>query len=123
MGAPNDDDQDGAPDSAPSARTLSQPYEGMWSNGLQLFVADTGNNRVLVWDSFPTENFQPADFVIGQSDFAYFTKNDSNQDGLPDESGEASARTFGSPLGLVGNRDKLLVIDEDNSRVLVFESQ
>lgn len=31
-----------------------------------LYVADTGNDRVLVWKSWPTRQNQPADLVIGQ---------------------------------------------------------
>jgi len=29
-------------------------------------VADTQNNRVLIWNSIPTQNNQPADLVLGQ---------------------------------------------------------
>jgi hypothetical protein len=35
----------------------------------QLFVADTGNRRVLVWDHIPTANGEPADLVLGQPEF------------------------------------------------------
>ncbi len=65
----NDDDQNGTDDGAPTARTLNHP-RGVWSDGTRLIVADSGNNRVLIWNSMPTGNFQPADIVLGQSDFA-----------------------------------------------------
>lgn len=39
------------------------------SDGTHLAVADALNERVLVWDTFPTASSQPADFVIGQPDF------------------------------------------------------
>src|SRR5262249_8678624 len=39
------------------------------SDGTHLAVADTGNNRVLIWNSIPTANGRPADVVIGQKDF------------------------------------------------------
>src|SRR5258708_10827592 len=39
------------------------------SDGTNVAVADTANNRVLIWKSFPTVNGQPADIVLGQKDF------------------------------------------------------
>jgi hypothetical protein len=116
----NDDNQDGVSDGMPTARTLFDPYEGVWSNGRQLFISDTLNERVLVWNSFPTESFQPADAVIGQSDFVHRRYNDDDQNDVAEAT--ASARTLHYPVGVSLYRDKLLVVDESNSRVLVFES-
>lgn len=117
----NDDNQDGTSDSTPSARTLRSPYNGVASSGVQLAIADYGNNRVLIWNTFPTINFQPADVVLGQGDFSHQVANDDNQDALQD--GVASARTLNGPAGVLFYRDKLLVTDGVNSRVLVFNSQ
>jgi WD40 repeat protein len=39
------------------------------SDGVRLFVTDLGYNRVLIWNSIPTQNNQPADVVVGQPDF------------------------------------------------------
>lgn len=55
--------------SLPNARSLNWPY-GVDADGERLFVADTGNRRVLVYDRFPTENYAAADGVIGKQDFA-----------------------------------------------------
>jgi len=118
--AANDDDQDGTPDNA-SARTLSEPYDGVHSNGVQLVVTDYGNSRTLLWDSFPTASFQPADTVLGQSNFTNNAPNDDNQDGNPDAN--ASARTQNQPAGALFYQDKLLVADNDNSRLLIYQSQ
>lgn len=115
----NDDDQDGAQD-RPSARTLSFPYHGVWSNGLQLFVSDSGNQRVLIWNHFPTDNFQAADVVLGQSDFANNVINDDDQDGSEDP--VPSARTLRWPVGGFLYRDKTVVLD-GNYRALVFNAQ
>ncbi|WOA31745.1 hypothetical protein [Alloalcanivorax xenomutans] len=117
----NDDDQDGEPDEAPSARTLYYPYDGVDSNGRQLAIADSGNARVLIWNSFPTSNFQPADVVLGQSDFTHYAPNDDDQDGTLDSA--ASARAMAYPTGVRFYQDKLLVADEGNNRVLIFQSQ
>lgn len=37
------------------------------TDGTRVFVADTYNNRILVWSSFPTRNDQPADFAINDA--------------------------------------------------------
>lgn len=52
----------------PSPQTLNWPY-GVHSDGDQLWIADTGNRRVLYYRTMPVENFTPADAVIGQEDF------------------------------------------------------
>jgi len=39
------------------------------TDGKRVIVADTYNNRVLIWNDFPTENGEPADIVLGQDDF------------------------------------------------------
>lgn len=123
----NDDNQDGEPDTVPdsdqkiaSARTFYFPYGQIVFNGKQFFVPDSDNMRVLAWNGFPTRNFQPADVVLGQSDFTRLTKNDDNQDDVSD--GAPSARTFNSPYGLslVNNR-YLIVGDYGNHRALVFK--
>jgi len=116
----NDDDQDGSTDATPSARTLDWPYM-LACNGNQLFVADGNNNRVLIWNTFPTTDFTPADVVLGQDDFTSKAYNDDDQDGVEDET--PSARTFYFPSGLLLHGRHLYVMDLFNNRVLVFEAQ
>ena len=113
----NDDDQDGSID-GPTARTLNYPTY-IDSNGTQLFVTDY-NNRVLIWNTFPTVNFTKADVVLGQSDFNHNTENDDNQDGSYDG---PTARTFYYPAGVYLYKKKLFVTDYYNHRFLIFESQ
>ncbi len=52
----------------PTAQTLFLPDE-IASDGTRLMIADTGNHRVLVWNTFPRLFGQPADLVIGQPAF------------------------------------------------------
>ena len=52
----------------PSAQSLNWPY-GVFSDGQRLWIADTGNRRVLVYEPFPTDSFTPADGVIGKPGF------------------------------------------------------
>ncbi|MFM7358797.1 MAG: hypothetical protein ACKO1T_09500 [Sediminibacterium sp.] len=51
-----------------SAQSLYWPY-GVYSNGTALWIADTGNRRVLYFDKIPTTNFCAADNLIGQDTF------------------------------------------------------
>lgn len=115
----NDDDGDGITD-APSARTLDGPYDGVWSNGEQLFIVDSNNNRVLVWNTWPKANFTPADVVLGQASFTASQANDADQDGAMDVSPAANTLRF--PVGVYGH-DDLLFVSDGNDRVLIFRSK
>ncbi|MEM1318888.1 MAG: hypothetical protein AAGG75_01460 [Bacteroidota bacterium] len=53
---------------APSAQSLNWPY-GVFSDGQQLWIADTGNRRVLYFKTIPTQNYTAADGVIGKPNF------------------------------------------------------
>jgi len=44
---------------------------GVASDGRVIAVADTDNNRVLIWSKIPTSNGVPADVVVGQADFTH----------------------------------------------------
>ncbi len=96
-----------------SASTLSNP-RGVASNGTAFAVSDSGNNRVLVWNTFPTANGQAADVVVGQTTF---TGNLTNQGNA-----SASSNRLDNPFGLAIIGTKLVVADDDNDRVLVFNS-
>ncbi len=54
--------------SDPTSQTLNWPY-GVFSDGKNLWIADTGNRRVVFYKTIPTENYQPADKVIGKPNF------------------------------------------------------
>ncbi len=93
------------------------------ANSAQLFVADAGYNRVLVWNAFPATNGEAADVVLGQSSFVNGEPNDDDQDGVDD--GAPTDRTLNTEatalhmnLRVSGNR--LYVADTNNSRVLVY---
>jgi len=61
----------------PSAKTLNWPY-GVFSNGKELWVADTGNRRILYYSNLPEEDFQAADEVIGKQNM--HTRDYNNND-------------------------------------------
>jgi hypothetical protein len=88
---------------------LSDPY-ALSSNGKQLFVADTGNNRVLVWNSIPAINNAPADLVLGQPDFTT-----ASADIGPDK--------VDTPGGVLVYGNQVIVGDFGNNRYLIFNGQ
>jgi hypothetical protein len=98
----------GSADEGVSASALTFPYF-LHSNGVQLFVADSGNHRVLVWNAFPTANAAPADVVLGQPDLDSATQG-------------TSATTMSFPAGVFAEGPKLIVTDNGNSRYLVYDS-
>lgn len=54
--------------SSPTAHSLNWPY-GVFSDGEQLWIADTGNRRVLYFEKIPTQNYAAANMVIGKPNF------------------------------------------------------
>ncbi|MCI2228242.1 hypothetical protein MC378_03615 [Polaribacter sp. MSW13] len=61
----------------PTSQSLNWPY-GVFSDGTQLWIADTGNRRILYYKSIPTTNYEKADAVIGKPDFT--TRDYENND-------------------------------------------
>jgi hypothetical protein len=53
----------------PTSQSLYWCY-GVHSDGERLWIADTGNRRVLVFNQFPTQSYLSADEVIGQISFS-----------------------------------------------------
>jgi hypothetical protein len=103
----NDDNQDGTVDLDPTARTLSSPA-GIWTDGKRLAVVDSSNNRVLIWNTFPTQSFQPADQVLGQTSL----------NAALDQVGPSG---FILPHGIAWNGRYLAVSDSLNNRVLLWD--
>ena len=94
----------------PGAATLNWCYGVAIADG-RLFVADTGNRRVLVWDTIPTANGTPADLVLGQRDFI---TRDENA-GLA-----AGAAGMRWPHGIAVPEGMVLIADAGNNRVMAW---
>lgn len=94
-----------------SARSLCSP-NGLAVDGMgNLYVADTGNNRVLAFDS-PFTSDRVADEVFGQG--GSFTSALCNNGGV-------SAGSLCSPFGVAVDRQgNLYVADKTNHRVLLY---
>lgn len=95
----------------PAADSLYWPYGVHW-DGMSLWVADTGNRRVLRWNALPTWHGQPADRVLGQADFR---RRDENAGGAVD------AASLRWPHAITHWRDQLCVADAGNNRVLLWQ--
>ena len=76
------------------------------TDGQRLAVADSGNNRILIWNSIPTRDSQPADFEIKAINLA-----DSSPTGY-----------FSFPSGVYIKNDSLFVSDIGNNRVLIWST-
>ena len=94
---------------------------GLASDGSSLFVADNSDNRVLIFTPFPRKNGASASKVLGQGTFFRVTHNDDDQDGVADAG--PSDRTMFSPAGIRIADRRLLVADQSNNRILVFNSK
>ncbi|EUA52043.1 NHL repeat family protein [Mycobacterium xenopi 3993] len=91
-----------------SASSLYWPF-GIAVVGSWLWIADTGNRRVLGWACGIPEPGRPADVVVGQPDPA------SREENRGDRVGPASFRW---PHDIAGRDDLLLVADAGNHRVV-----
>ena len=84
-------------------KSLRSP-QGVWIQNGKLFVADTQNHRVLIWNSIPTQNRQPADVVLGQANF-----NVAFQPDLIKGSTDAHANTLLNPVAVSSDGIRLYV--------------
>jgi len=91
--------------------------QGVWIQNGKLFVADTQNHRVLIWNSIPTQNRQPADVVLGQANF-----NVAVQPDLTKGASDAHANTLLNPVSVSSDGTRLYVADLGNNRVLIWNS-
>lgn len=93
------------------ANTLHWPYGVFYHQG-RLFVADTGNRRVLIWNELPQENGQPADVVLGQPDMVSRNENGG---------GSPTASSMRWPHSITFWEDNLVLIDAGNNRAMIWE--
>lgn len=98
-----------------TASTLFYP-SGIWSDGTKLILADAWNHRVLIWHTFPTQDGQPADVVVGQKDF------DSNLPNVEGVGKPPSAHTLNWPYGVHSDGEQLWIADTGNRRVLHYKT-
>lgn len=98
------------------AKSLRAP-QGVWLNGGRLFVADSQNHRVLIWNSVPTSNEQPADVVLGQNNFTDNVALDPVMQNVT-----ITASTTLTPTSVSSDGVRLFVTDLGLNRVLIWNS-
>ncbi len=100
----------------PTASSLRGP-QGVWIQNGKLFVADTQNHRVLIWNSIPSSNGQPADTVLGQPNFTTFVEVDLTKAGL-----NVKPETLLNPVSVTSDGVRLYVTDLGHNRVVIWNS-
>ncbi len=91
--------------------------QGVWIDSGRLFVADTQNSRILIWNSIPASNGQGADIVVGQPDFDTRPEPDLTQsDYSPD------AQRLLDPVSVSVSNNRMFVADLGFDRVMVYLS-
>ena len=100
--------------------TSRETYRGpqaVWIDGGRLFVADTGNSRVLIYNSIPSSNGAGADVVVGQPDFDTRPEPDLTQSNV-----QPTASGMLNPVSVTVSNGQMLVTDLGFSRVLIFNT-
>ncbi len=80
-------------------------------DGERLAVADTANNRVLLWDGLPIDGRGGADHVLAQPDFSSNGENRWTS---------VQRDTLCWPYGLSLRGDMLAIADSGNNRVMIW---
>lgn len=91
---------------------LNSP-SGVFLGGGKLYVADTGNHRVLIWNSIPATDGQPPDVVLGQPSLGAIAPN-RGAGAVP------SSGSMNGPRAVIADGKAIYVSDTLNSRVLIF---
>lgn len=86
---------------------------GVYVANNMLFVSDTGQNRVFIWNSIPTSEYQDPDIILGQTEIVDSGRNSG---------GLVSASTLHYPSGIWSDGKILIVADAWNHRVLIWHA-
>ncbi len=97
----------------PNASTMQEP-SGVFYDGTRLWVADTGNHRVLAWNALPTTNGQAADLVLGQTTASAILSNQGTSD--------ATASDMSFPAAIQSLNGVVYIADSGNNRVLSYST-
>jgi len=104
------------PGNTPSAKSMRGP-QGVWIQNGRLYVADTQNNRVLIFNHIPTANATAADVVLGAPDFTTFVEPDLTQ-----QTNNVTASVVLNPVSVTSDGVHVFVTDLGYNRVLIWNS-
>jgi len=102
------------PGDTPSATSLRGP-QGVWIQNGMLFIADTMNDRVLIYNSIPTANGAAANIVLGQPNMTTWV-----QINIADQTTSAAANNMLTPVSVTSDGTHLFVADLGYNRVLIW---
>ena len=102
------------PETSPSGMRGPQ---GVWLAGGRLFVADTQNSRILIWNTIPTSNGEAPDIVLGQPDL-----NSRHEADLTKGVYEADEKRMLDPVSVTVSGGRVFVADLGFNRVTIFNS-
>jgi uncharacterized protein (TIGR03437 family) len=107
----------GGTSSPPTAQSLRGP-EGLWidENG-KLYVADTEDNRILIYNKIPTTNNVAADVVVGAPNFTTPVQLDLTQNNTV-----ASPTNMQTPTSVTTDGARMYVSDLAQNRVLIWNT-
>jgi hypothetical protein len=91
--------------------------QGVWIANNRLYVADTQNHRVLIWNTFPTQNNQTPDVVLGQADFTHAVSPPPSKT-APD----AAANRLLNPVAVTADNSHVFVADLGFNRILIWNT-
>jgi hypothetical protein len=105
---------------------MNAPW-GVFSDGSNLYVGDTGNNRVLEFSLSSLQSGPRADYVFGQEDFTHTAWNDDDQNGEDGDQQNSQTNTdptnntLHSPKGVYATSSgSLYIADSGNNRIMQF---
>jgi hypothetical protein len=100
----------------PNAKSMRGP-QGVWIQNGKLYVADTQNNRVLIYNQIPTSNGAAADVVLGEPNFTT-----AIQPNLAAQTTSATASNLLNPVAVSSDGIHLFVTDLGYNRILIWNS-
>ncbi len=101
----------------PTATSLRGP-SGVWIAGGKLYVADTQDNRILIYNKIPTTNNAAADVVIGAPNFTTAVQLDLVQS----SSVAPTAANMQTPVSVTTDGKRMYVSDLAQNRVLIWNT-
>ena len=104
------------PGDTPTATSLRGP-QGVWLQNGKLFIADTQNDRVLIYNSIPTANGAAADIVLGQPNMTTWV-----QVNIAKQNTSAAANNMLTPVSVTADGSHLFVTDLGYNRVLIWNT-